>query len=178
MRSRNGPYSAFTRNLDSNNIDGLVTGEFNTMGVLTPGIRTKRGLAKYNNNHLELKTLSVLQMAKNYSNEQSLNDILRKHFTKGFNATDLEILNTISWPYFPRWSPEEMELGRHWQVNKPHALVFHLPHNHAAGVEAAGPAEDVVCRLLSLLRVRSGGHGVQQSPPQPDVGLINESVIK
>ena len=130
MRNRNGPYSAFTRNLDSNNIDGRVTAEFNMMGVLTPGVRTKRGLAKYNNNHSELKTLFVLQMAKNYSNEHLLNDILRKHFTKGFNATDLEILNTISWPYFPRWSPEEMEMGRHWQVNKPHALVFHLPRNH------------------------------------------------
>ena len=30
--------------------------------------------------------------------------------------TGLEILNTISWRYFPRWSPEDMEQGRHWQV--------------------------------------------------------------
>ena len=78
------------------NVDGRVTAEFNMMVILTPGIRTKRGLAKFNNNQWELMTLFILQMAKNYSNEQSLNDILRKHFTQGFNASDLDILNPIS----------------------------------------------------------------------------------
>ena len=31
-------------------------------------------------------------------------------------AKKLEILHSISWDYFYRWSPEEMEAGRLWDV--------------------------------------------------------------
>ena len=40
----------------------------------------------------------------------------RDHFQTGFNASSVEILQTISWEYFFRWSPKEMEDGRLWQV--------------------------------------------------------------
>ena len=33
-----------------------------------------------------------------------------------FNASSVEILRTISWEYFYRWSPEEMQEGRLWDV--------------------------------------------------------------
>ena len=79
-------------------------------------------LYKYNKKKSEFTTLAVHQVSKNQANtnfnEKTLNKILRKHFTDGFNATDFEILSTISWRYFPRWSPKEMEEGRHWQVNR------------------------------------------------------------
>ena len=63
-------------------------------------------------NNQELKTTSTLQLGRNYSNEHDLNKKLMKFYSEGFNATDIEILETISWSYFPRW----IEQGRHWQV--------------------------------------------------------------
>ena len=55
-------------------------------------------------------------MSKDQMKEKDLNEILVKHFVDGFNASTVEILQTISWPYFYRWSPEEMDEGRLWQV--------------------------------------------------------------
>merc|ERR1711994_1021750 len=70
----------------------------------------------YNSNNTQLNTLFSVQTGRHYTNKQDLNNILVSHYKKGFNATGIEILNTISWDYFPRWSPEEMIEGRHWQV--------------------------------------------------------------
>eukprot|EP00092_Neocalanus_flemingeri_P103159 GFUD01131981.1.p1 GENE.GFUD01131981.1~~GFUD01131981.1.p1 ORF type:complete len:527 (-),score=102.25 GFUD01131981.1:408-1988(-) len=112
---RNGPYSAFMYNLDRK-VEGGVTGEASMMGFLTPDIGTPEGIAEYNGNQSQLLTISVLQLGKECQDEKTLNQILQDHYTKGFNATDLEILNTITWPYFPRWSPEETGQARHWQV--------------------------------------------------------------
>ena len=112
---RNGPLVAFLKNLDDK-LDGGVIEDIDLMGILTPDIKTKKVMTKYNENNSELKTSYILQLGKRYSDEESLNRILRKHYTEGFNATEDEILNTISWRYFPRWSPEEMGQGRHWQV--------------------------------------------------------------
>ena len=42
--------------------------------------------------------------------------VFRKHFEHDLGATSLEILQTISWEYFYRWSPGEMEEGRLWDV--------------------------------------------------------------
>jgi len=63
-----------------------------------------------------LKTSYVLQLGRNYSNEEALNEGLRSFYETGFAAEDIEILNTISWPYFYRWKPEEMEQGAVWNV--------------------------------------------------------------
>ena len=41
---------------------------------------------------------------------------LRSHYEEGFNAISVEILRTISWEYFYRWSPGEMKEGRLWDV--------------------------------------------------------------
>ena len=53
---------------------------------------------------------------ENPLSEKQLNDQLKRHYQEGFNATDVEILQTISWRYFPKWSLSEIEQGRHWQV--------------------------------------------------------------
>ena len=85
-------------------------------GFFTDDIGTPAGLAKYDKSNSELETVCVLQGGRKMQDKQTLNDNLINHYTKGFNATDVEILNTISWSYFPRWNPKEMEEGRHWQV--------------------------------------------------------------
>ena len=40
----------------------------------------------------------------------------RSHYKDGFGASSVEILRSISWEYFYRWSPQEMQEGRLWDV--------------------------------------------------------------
>ena len=40
----------------------------------------------------------------------------RSHYEDGFGASSVEILRSISWEYFYRWSPQEMQEGRLWDV--------------------------------------------------------------
>ena len=35
---------------------------------------------------------------------------------KNFEATDIEFLSTISWPYFYRWNNTDLENLNHWNV--------------------------------------------------------------
>ena len=49
-------------------------------------------------------------------NEMESNEIVRSHYEKGFNATDIEFLDTITWQYFYKWAPHELAQGNHWKV--------------------------------------------------------------
>ena len=40
---------------------------------------------------------------------------LMRHY-EAFNATDIEILKTFEFDYFPRWNVEEAAQGRHWDL--------------------------------------------------------------
>ena len=98
---RNGPFVTFLENINSKAEHGVIV-EVNAAGLKTPNIR--RGEVQENwdkNNHLE-KICSVLQLGKSFSDEKTLNAIIRSHYKDGFNASDVEILQTISWKYFPR----------------------------------------------------------------------------
>ena len=55
-----------------------------------------------------------MQWAKesDHLNEEKLHSILEDQLKLGLNATQVDILNTVHWRYFSRWSPEEMEQGR------------------------------------------------------------------
>jgi len=37
------------------------------------------------------------------------------HYT-ALNATNIEFLNIKAWKYFPRWSPELVNAGAHWDI--------------------------------------------------------------
>ena len=50
-----------------------------------------------------------------YDEEQS-NQIARDHYVNGFNATSVEFLNTKTWEYFFKWTPEDVAKGNHWKV--------------------------------------------------------------
>jgi len=114
---RHSPTTAFMTNVLSKE-EYAVTWTADTAGLLTPGIKTPEGLAKYNNG-TGLRTLYALHApSKQYKSEAFLKKKMRDHLMEGFNVTNAEFLNTISWPYFPRWSPEEVIEGRHWKVFK------------------------------------------------------------
>ena len=112
-----------------------------TAGLLTPGIKTPEGIAKYNNG-TGLRTLYAIHAPANqYVNEQFLKGKMRDHLMNGFNVTNVEFLNTKAWTYFPRyinqtsyisymfknrWTPEEVVEGRHWDVFKMQVKRFIL----------------------------------------------------
>merc|ERR1712215_452064 len=79
-------------------------------------MRQEEVQAKWDENNNQEKVTSVLQLGKRSSDEKTLNTILTSHYKDGFNASDVEILQTISWKYFPRWTPHEVNSGQHWKV--------------------------------------------------------------
>ena len=98
---RNGPHTVFIANVVSKEEYG-VTGITDIAGVLTPGIKTPEGMAKYDN-EMGLRTVYAIHApSKRYISEESLKRKARDHFTKGFNVTNIEFLNTKAWTYLPR----------------------------------------------------------------------------
>ena len=107
---------AFLPNLDSAEyIEGGVSAKINIKSALIENIEDPEVLAEVNKKE-KVETCYILQFSKEYMRERDLNDILRSHFIDGFNATSVDILQHTQWPYFYRWSPEEMDAGRLWQV--------------------------------------------------------------
>ena len=60
--------------------------------------------------------ITVFQLAKEALSEEMSNQIARNHYEKGFNASNVEFVSTITWEYFYRWSPDELSKGNHWKV--------------------------------------------------------------
>jgi len=113
--TRNGPFSFYLPNMNSSTAEeGGVMVEFSQLGSLRPDIATPDGEQAFNNQ--TLKTSSIFQMSSEHMSEKVLRSKLRNHYEAGLGAKNLEILHSISWDYFYRWSPEEMEAGRLWDV--------------------------------------------------------------
>jgi len=111
---RNGPTSLFMKNI-LGKVNHGVTIQTDFAGLLIPGMATDPKVLREYNEEKDLTTRMCSQLGREDTNEEHLNRQLRKHY-EGFNVTELEILSTKSWSYFPRWSPEEMTEGRHWEV--------------------------------------------------------------
>ena len=58
----------------------------------------------------------VYQIGKNYTSESHLNNMAKEYFVEGFEHEDVELFNTLSWPYFHRWTAHEVMKGNHWDV--------------------------------------------------------------
>ena len=56
------------------------------------------------------------QLRKTAINEIESNEIIRNYYKNGYNATDIEILDTLTWQYFYKWNPDELTQGNHWKV--------------------------------------------------------------
>ena len=95
---------------------------------------------------------TFIQLGRLASNEAKLNEIARTHYENGFNATDIEIFSTISWPYFYKWSPHELANGNHWKV-------FEMQGNHRtwyAGASVCFESVKSVMEYNTLLLRQSG----------------------
>ena len=62
------------------------------------------------------RILSVVQLQREASSEAESNEIIMKHYQKGFGASRIEFINTKSWDYFYKWTPEKLGKGYHWKV--------------------------------------------------------------
>merc|ERR1711915_1066438 len=96
---RNGPSYAFLENVQ-NKIDHGVMSSYFYEGLLKSNIRDPKVMDEWDASHMDAK----------------LKTIIVDHFMKNFNASSVEILQTISFKYFPRWSPEDVNRGLHWDV--------------------------------------------------------------
>ena len=70
----------------------------------------------WDNSNSGVKTTTVIQLGRKAASEKALNNILINHYQQNFNATDVEVLLTLTWKYFLRWSPVDLNSGRHWDV--------------------------------------------------------------
>ena len=100
--------------MNSGGKEGDVTAYVNMKALQSDDILSTNGYAPFRENSLE--TITCLQMSDSKMSEADLNEKLDDHFRRGFNASSVQILQTIPWQYFYRWSPEEMQKGRLWQV--------------------------------------------------------------
>ena len=99
----------------STHFNGAVGAKINIRAALTENINDPEVLAEINHKE-KVETCFVVQSSSKYMRERDLNNILRSQFIDGLNATSVDILQHTQWPYFYRWSPQEMETGRLWQV--------------------------------------------------------------
>jgi len=83
-------------------------------GSLHANVNYKRALDPTTTSPIE--SFSILQQSQNELPKEKLNEILKEFYESGFKATSVEVLRTINWEYFYRWTPEEMAEGRIWEV--------------------------------------------------------------
>ena len=113
---RNRPNVEFAENVE-NKIDGGVLSDVDIEGVLT--VCDKRcPLTNYQYNNM-VNSSRIVYSAQVYKSKISVsesNKMLTDHYHKSFNASKLDILKTIPWNYFYKWSPSELSKGNHWKV--------------------------------------------------------------
>ena len=112
----NKPYSVYRETLDEK-LDGDVNADLDIEGVLNYCDRgCSLNMSQYDETNSAEKVLFALQLRRNMTTIEESNGILKNHYENGFNSTNIEILETINWPYFFKWTPEQVANGNHWKV--------------------------------------------------------------
>jgi len=111
---RNSPLAAYQTTLDKN-IENDVRYEFIKEGLEVPGIRARENVEAWDKNNSQVVTKVVGCVGQKSSNERIVKKNIIAHYT-ALNATDIEFLNIKAWKYFPRWSPEVLSAGAHWDI--------------------------------------------------------------
>ena len=107
--TRNGPIAMYAENIERKTEHSILQ-DIDMDGIFLQDLST------YKDFKVERRLTTVCQYGKDYINEAELHAIVKKHYSTGFTHTDIEIFNTISWPYFYRWNPHEVADGIHWKV--------------------------------------------------------------
>jgi len=111
---RNGPLSAYQNTLDEN-IENAVRYDISVEGWQVPGILNKETSEAWSKANSQTITKVVGCVSNKSSNEMEVKDKIVAHY-KALNATNIEFLDIAAWKYFPRWSPEVVNAGAHWDL--------------------------------------------------------------
>ena len=112
--ARNTPISYYSQTI-SDKIEHAVTADIDVKGSSDIACNNLN-VSRYDKNEKDARLITVLQLGRTATNEAHLNDVARNHYEKEFHATDVEIFNTITWPYFYKWDQHEVAKGNHWKV--------------------------------------------------------------
>lgn len=110
---RHAPTTAFAQNFLGKKGDASVTWTCDTEGLLNTPLD---GIEEYNNKTGTRSLYVIHDTTKSYISETVLKEKVRRHLIDGFEVESVEFLNTIPWTYFPRWTPNQVSEGRHWDV--------------------------------------------------------------
>ena len=114
--TRNNPIAYYYEPI-ANKTEHAVTVEMDLKGAFDYSDYGEMNLSQYNEKTAEPRILTVLQLGRHAASKTYLNGIIRRHYTGKFGkSTDIDIFNTIVWPYFYKWSPRELSRGNHWKV--------------------------------------------------------------
>ena len=113
---RNHPITYYRESLQDK-IEGAITLDMDTEGTLNYCEENLLGnLSQYDEMVNTSRILTVLQLQRNHTSETKSVQMVREHYETGFNASEIEMLSTISWEYFHKWGPEDLAKGYHWKV--------------------------------------------------------------
>ena len=113
---RNHPITYYRESLQDK-IEGAITADMDTEGTLNYCEENCLGnLSQYDEIVNTSRILTVLQLQRNHTSETKSVQMVREHYETGFNASEIEMLSTISWEYFHKWGPEDLAKGYHWKV--------------------------------------------------------------
>ena len=122
---RNSPIAYYRESLQ-NKIDGGVVADMDVEATLNYcETNCTQNLEKYNSMSNSSRLITVFQLHRNatnsfYTNGQHAPDSslqkAKNHYENYFNATDIEIISSVSSDYFYRWNAYEMEKGSPWKV--------------------------------------------------------------
>ena len=110
---RNNPIAYYYEPI-SKKIDHAVTVEMDLEGSFS---YSDLNLTEYNKKTADSRILTVLQLGRSTATKSHLHGIIRRHYSGPFGkSTDIDIFNTIIWPYLYKWSPNEVSQGYHWKA--------------------------------------------------------------
>ena len=109
---RNNPIAYYSETV-SNKINHGVTVELDIEGALN---YDNKNVTQYNEMVKHARIITVLQLGRSVTNKNKINGIAKNHYKLHLNSTNIDIFNTITWPYMYKWAPHEVSRGNHWKV--------------------------------------------------------------
>ena len=113
---RNTPFAGFAETIEEK-IDGGVLVELDYEASMTVCDKEcALNNSQYNNMVNSSRIVVVGQVYKSTMNVSESNQTVIDHYHNGFNTSKMDILKTIPWNYFYKWSPYELSDGNHWKA--------------------------------------------------------------
>ena len=110
---RNSPITWYRENLIKK-IDYSVTADMEIAGTLS--LSPYFNISDYDRCTDRSRVTTVLHLSRDVPGKNHIQNVAKRFYMKNFEATDIEFLSTISWPYFYRWNNTDLENLNHWNV--------------------------------------------------------------